>query len=227
MVVERAGGQAHVGDDALVLVVVAVEDERLQRRARVVRRRRDARDDGLQDLADAGAVLGAGQQHLLARDGQRLLELAHHHLRIGGGQVDLVDDRDDHQVLRHGQVDVGQRLRLDALRGVDDQDGALAGLEGSAHLVREVDVAGRVDQVERVGLAVGGVVVEAHGAGLDGDPLLALEVHRVEHLRLHEPLVDGVGHLQQPIGERRLPVVDVRDDAEVADALRGDHGAEV
>jgi hypothetical protein len=69
--------------------------------------------------------------------------------------------------------------------------------------------------------------VDAHGAGLDGDPLLALEVHRVEHLRGHEALVDGVRHLQQPVRERRLSVVDVRDDAEVADALRGDHPAEV
>ena len=122
---------------------------------------------------------------------------------------------------------VGQRLCLDALRGVDNQDGALAGLEGSAHLVREVDVAGGVDEVQRVGLAVGGVVVEPHRARLDGDPLLALEVHRVEHLRLHEPLVDRVRHLQQPIGERRLPMVDVRDDAEVTNALRGNHRAEV
>jgi hypothetical protein len=54
-----------------------------------------------------------------------------------------------------------------------------------------------------------------------------LELHRVEDLRRHLALVDGVGRLEQAIGQRRLPVVDVRDDAEVADALRGDHGAEV
>ena len=131
-----------------------------------------------------------------------------------------------YQVLRQGEVDVGQRLRLDALRGVDDQDGALAGLQRSADLVGEVDVARRVDEVEGVGLAVRGVVLDAHGAGLDGDPLLALEVHRVEHLRRHLALVDRVRRLEQPVGERRLPVVDVRDDAEVADALRGDHPAE-
>ena len=35
------------------------------------------------------------------------------------------------QVLREGEVDVGERLGLDALRGVDDEDRALAGLRGS------------------------------------------------------------------------------------------------
>ena len=48
-------------------------------------------------------------------------------------------------------------------------------------------------------------------------PLLAFQVHRVEHLRGHEPGVDGVGRLKQSIGERRLAVIDVRDDAEVAE----------
>ena len=40
--------------------------------------------------------------------------------RIGGGQVDLVEDRDDLQVVLHREVQVGQRLRLDALSGVDE-----------------------------------------------------------------------------------------------------------
>ena len=43
-------------------------------------------------------------------------------------------------------------------------------------------MAGRVDQVEDVVLAVVGVVVEAHGLRLDGDAALALDVHVVEHL---------------------------------------------
>ena len=186
----------------------------------------DAVHDRLEHFGHAGAVLGAGEEDVLARDGERLLELAHHHLRVGGGQVDLVDDRDDRQVLGHRQVHVGERLGLDALAGVDDEDGALAGLERSAHLVGEVDVPRGVDEVERVALAVRRVVVEAHGAGLDGDSLLALELHRVEHLRGHLPLVDRVRRLEQAVGEGRLPVVDVRDDAEVADPLRGNHPGE-
>ena len=81
-----------------------------------------------------------------------------HVLGIGGGQVDLVDDRHDGEVVVHRQVDVGQRLRLDALRRVDDQHGAFAGGQRARHLVVEVDVPGRVDEVELVGLAVAGFV---------------------------------------------------------------------
>ena len=73
---------------------------------------------------------------------------------LGRRQVDLVEDRDDRQALAQGEVDVGQRLGLDALGRVDDEDRALAGLQAAADLVGEVDVAGRVDQVQAVDQAV-------------------------------------------------------------------------
>src|SRR2546422_7450468 len=66
----------------------------------------------------------------------------------------LFRSRHDGEVVVERQVDVGERLRLHALRGVDHQDGALAGGQAARDLVGEVDVAGRVDQVEDVVLAV-------------------------------------------------------------------------
>jgi hypothetical protein len=91
-----------------------------------------------------------------------------------------------------------------------------------AHLVGEVDVPGRVDEVQPVRLAVVGGVLEPHGAGLDRDALLALEVHRVEELAHHLPALDRVGLLQQPVGQRGLAVIDVRHDREVGQAILGD-----
>ena len=81
-------------------------------------------------------------------------------------------------------------------------------------------MARRVDQVELVALPV-----DADGLGLDRDPALALELHRVEHLLAHLAARDGVGELEDAVGQRRLPMVDVRDDREVADAvlLHGAH----
>ena len=67
---------------------------------------------------------------------------------LGGGEVDLVDDRDDLVVVLDRLVDVGQGLRLDALRGVDHQQRAFAGGEAAADFIGEVDVARRVHQVE-------------------------------------------------------------------------------
>jgi hypothetical protein len=46
--------------------------------------------------------------------------------RVGRRQVDLVEHRDDREVVLERQVEVRERLRLDALRGVDEQDRALA-----------------------------------------------------------------------------------------------------
>ena len=179
-----------VDDDALVRVVVGVEDERLERRRRVALRRRDALDDRLEELRHAGALLGRDEEHLLARDREGVLELVHDELGLGRRQVDLVEDRDDREALAQREVDVGERLGLDALGGVDDEDRALARLQAVADLVAEVDVARRVDEVQAVGQAVLRRVLEPDGAGLDRDALLALEVHRVEDLARHLAGVD-------------------------------------
>ena len=79
---------------------------------------------------------------------------------------------------------------------------------------------GRVDQVEDVVLAVVGRVAHAHGLGLDRDAALALEIHLVEELRALSRSVSVPGRVEQAVGQRALAVVDVRDDAEVADASR-------
>ena len=55
-------------------------------------------------------------------EADHLLDLLPHPLGLGARQVDLVQHRDDLEVVVERQVDVGQRLRLDALRGVDHQD---------------------------------------------------------------------------------------------------------
>jgi len=61
--------------------------------------------------------------------------------------------------------------------------------------------------------------VDAHGLGLDRDAPLPFQVHAVQELLSHLPVADGPGELQEPIGEGRLAVIDVRDDREVADEL--------
>jgi hypothetical protein len=65
-------------------------------------------------------------------------------------------------------------------------------------------------------IPVFGGIVHGHGMALDGDAALLLEVHRVKVLVGHHPLLDGVGVLQQAVGQRGLAVVDVGDDAEIA-----------
>ena len=80
-------------------------------------------------------------------------------------------------------------------------------------------MARRVDQIERVDLPVGGGVIERDGAGLDRDAALALQVHVVKDLVLHLARRNGVALFKQPIRQRRLAVVDVRDDGKISDVL--------
>ena len=98
---------------------------------------------------------------------------------LGRRQVDLVEHRHDLVIVVERLVDIGERLRLDALGGVDHQQRALAGGERAVDLIGEIDVAGRVDQVEHVVLAVARAVIEPHGLRLDGDAALALDVHGI------------------------------------------------
>ena len=156
---------------------------------------------------------------------EQLVDLAGHSLRLGAGQVDLVHRRDQLEAGVHGQVGVGERLRLHALRRVDHEQRAVARGQRARHLVGEVHVPGRVDQVQLVGLAVLGLVEDAHGLSLDRDAALALELHRVEHLGTHRARVDGVRQLQDAVGQRRLPMIDMGDDREVPDMRLVGHDA--
>ena len=116
------------------------------------------------------------------------------------------------------RIGVGHGLGLNSLRRIDQQDRPLAGRQAARNLVVKVDVAGRVDQVQLVHLAVERVI-DRHGPGLDGDPTLALEIHVIEQLLAKLALRDRTGLQQQLVGQRALAVVDVGDDREIADVL--------
>src|SRR5262249_10736453 len=81
-------------------------------------------------------------------------------------------------------------------------------------LVHEGDVPRCVDELQLV-------TAQRHRnrLRLDRDPALSLELHRVEELLAHLALGDGTRELEDPVGERRLAVVDVRDDREVTNAV--------
>ena len=137
------------------------------------------------------------------------------------GPVDLVDHEDHREVRleRLAQHETGLRER--AFARVDEQQHAVDHRERALDLAAEVGVAGRVDDVEdHVAVANRRVL------GEDRDALLTLEV-----VRVHHPLVDvlvGAERArlpQQGVDERRLAVVDVGDDCNVAQIrARGHRG---
>ena len=131
-------------------VVLGIEDQGGQRRRRIALGRRDPLDDGLEDLLDARSLLGGTLQMGVRVESQFRVDLLDDPLHVRRGEVDLVDHRDDRQIVLHGEVEVGERLGLDALGGVDQQQHPFAGGQRSRHLVGEIDMARRVDQVQGI-----------------------------------------------------------------------------
>ena len=74
----------------------------------------------------------------------------------------------------------------------------------------------RIDQVELVGLPAGGCVFEGDRIALDRDAPLTLEIHAVEDLIAELSIIDRAAGLDQTVGQGRLPMIDMSDDAEIA-----------
>ena len=88
-------------------------------------------------------------------------------------------------------------------------------------------MAGRVHQVQDVILAVLGGVIQPHRLRLDRNPALTLDIHIVENLFGHLALGQSATNLDQPVGDGRLAMVDMRDNRKIADVVcRGHRGPE-
>jgi len=179
-----SGHAADVGNYAAVGVKDRVKDGGAQESILGVGRRGDEFDDCFEDVLDPDAHFCGSGNGVFTGNGEDVLELFAALIDVGGGEVDLVEDRHDGEALFVGQVDIGHGLGLDALGGIDDEDGSFAGREAAGDLVAEIDVPGGVEEVHLVGLPVLGLVVHRDGMRLDRDSALTLEVHRVEMLCL-------------------------------------------
>jgi hypothetical protein len=77
-------------------------------------------------------------------------------------------------------------------------------------------VAWRIDQIQVVDLAIARLVVQGRRLGLDGNAALALQIHRIEHLRLHLAVGQAAAQLNDAVSQGRFTVVNMGDDGEVA-----------
>src|SRR3990170_4300113 len=135
----------------------------------------------------------------------------------GAGAVDLVDDHDRAVAAAQRLPEHELRLRHGAVDRVDQEQDAVDHVHDPLHLAAEVGVARRVDDVDlHVAVDDSGVL------GEDRDPPLTLERVRVHHaLRELLVLAEDATLPEHRVDERRLPVVDVGDDRDVADVDAG------
>ena len=79
---------------------------------------------------------------------EAVLDHLHAAPEVGAGAVHLVDEADARDAVSVGLAPDGLGLRLDAGDGVEDDDPAVEHAEAPLDLDREVDVAGRIDDVD-------------------------------------------------------------------------------
>ena len=75
-----------------------------------------------------------------------------------------------------------------------------------------------VDQVQGIGFAIVDIV-HLDGVALDGDAFLPFQVHVIQDLIGHLPFGNRSGMLQKAVGQGTFTVVDVGDDAKIAQVL--------
>ena len=144
-------------------------------------------NNGFQDRLYADIGFGGYLQGGFGIQAQIILDLLQDPVDVGRRQVDLVNDRNNLQIVFQGQVKVGHGLRLHALAGVDQQQRPFAGSDGPGHLVGEVDMSGSIDKIQLVGVAVLGLVGQQNGLALDGDAPFFFNIHTVQDLIVKVP----------------------------------------
>ena len=195
-----------VGNDTSVGVEHRIENQSLQWSLLVAHRVRHTLHHGIQNILHTLARLAAGIDDVLQVASDEVDNLVGHLLGHGVGHVNLVDDRDNLKVMVDGHVEVRNGLRLHTLRGIHHQQCTLAGRNRTAHLIREIHVSGRVNQVQDILLPLELILVaiirmlHLDGMTLDGDAAFLLQVHVVQHLSLRN--LDGVSPFQQSVGQR-------------------------
>lgn len=157
----------------------------------------------------------------LDRPREGLVQVLLGDLQLEQSTVDLVDDDDGLDPLTQGLAQHGLGLDTDTLDTVDDDEGTVGDTESGRDLGGEVDVTGRVDQVDQelvtvdlLGnvlevVGVGQVGVEGDGRGFDGDTTFLLILTRIGETGLTS-LRGGnnTSTLDQRVGQGRLSVVD-------------------
>ena len=159
-------------------------------------------------------VLGANRQ--LDGDGVALqlrLDLRQRFLEVRADAVHLVDEADARDTVLVRLTPHGFRLRLDARDGVEHRDRAVEHAQRALDFDGEIDVTGRVDDVDAV------IAPEARGrGGRDGDAALLLLLHPVHDGGAVVDFADLVripGVEEDSLRRRRLTGIDVRHDADV------------
>ena len=146
----RAVDDADQDDDAEIGIIPAIDEKRLQRRRLVALAAAAGAERSLPSTSSTPEPgLRRNQHGMRGIEADHFLDLLLDALGLGRRQVDLVEDGHDFMAGIERVIDIGERLRLDALARIDDEERAFAGRERTRDFIGEVDMAGRIHQIQR------------------------------------------------------------------------------
>jgi hypothetical protein len=166
-------------------------------------------------------VCGNDDVHGLDDTGEILVQVFLGELQFEESAIDLVDDDNGLDTLTESLSEHSLGLHAHAFDGVDDDEGAVSDTEGSGDFGGEINVTGRVNQVDQelvllnlLGdilkiFLLGKLSVQGDGRRLDGDTTFLLVGASVRKPGLSSLCCrDNTGTLNEGIGEGGFSVVD-------------------
>jgi hypothetical protein len=77
----------------------------------------------------------------------------------------------------------------------------------------------RVNQVQVVNLPIASAILQRSGLRFDGDAAFFFDIHRVQNLSFHLPLLQSSTALDQSVSQGRFAMINVGDDGKISDVL--------
>ena len=159
----------------------------------------NAGNHSLKNLWYTDTGLGTRRDGLCRIDGQYRLDFFGNTLGVGGREVNLIDNRDDHKLSVHRKICIRKGLCFHTLCSIHDEERTFACIQRTRNFIRKVDVARCVDEVHLVFETIEGGVVHPHRGHFDCDAALALNIHFVKELSLHVTFIDGLGDFKETV----------------------------
>ena len=175
----------------------------------------EVQDAALVAVVHTGKLLAAADRPVdgIGVDAQLALDLLAELERVARFAVHFIDKGKDGDIAQGTDLEELARLRLDALRAVDDHDGAVRGHQRAVGVLGEVLMAGGVEDVDAVA-----AMLELHDRRGDRNAALLFDLHPVglgRALTLALDLArlgDRPAVKQELFRQRGLTGVRVRDD---------------
>ena len=138
-----------------------------------------------------------------------MLNLFANNINLRSRKIDFVNNPNKLIAGFDRKKSVGDRLRLNPLRSIDNKQSTLACRQRTRYLIVKINMTGSIDQVEHIIDALI-LIMHSNSRCLNGDPPLTLKLHAVKELFFGLTLSNRTGYLKHTVSKRTLAMINMR-----------------